>query len=144
MTRAAGWPPIGARVLAGLLALGPAAAAAQAAAGDCAQALGGPAREVAGEGLVVAWRAVPHPLPLDRPVVLELRVCGRPADALRVDADMPAHRHGMNYRPTVENLGNGRHVARGLLFHMAGRWRLIFDIDTGGRRLRLTDELELR
>jgi hypothetical protein len=60
------------------------------------------------------------------------RLPTRPAQplpvALRVDADMPAHRHGMNYRTTVTALGDGRFRAEGLMFHMAGRWRLLFDL----------------
>jgi hypothetical protein len=63
---------------------------------------------------------------------------------LRVDADMPAHRHGMNYQTTVQMAGEGRFLAQGLLFHMPGRWRLIFDVDTGGKTVRLSQELEVR
>jgi hypothetical protein len=31
-----------------------------------------------------------------------------PARVLRVDADMPEHRHGMNYRARVSPAGDGR------------------------------------
>ena len=40
---------------------------------------------------------------------------------------MPAHRHGMNYRATVSTLSPGVYRAEGLMFHMPGRWRVIFD-----------------
>ena len=63
--------------------------------------------------------------------------------ALRVDADMPAHRHGMNYRPTVRRLGEGRYRVEGLLFHMAGQWRLFFELSADGRLDRLSHELNL-
>lgn len=63
--------------------------------------------------------------------------------ALRVDADMPAHRHGMNYRPTVRRLGEGRYRVEGLLFHMAGQWRLSFELSADGRLDRLSHELNL-
>jgi hypothetical protein len=49
-----------------------------------------------------------------------------------VDAQMPEHRHGMNYRPTVSATGNGRYVAEGLLFHMPSRWQLRFDVERDG------------
>jgi hypothetical protein len=48
-------------------------------------------------------------------------------DALKVDAQMPEHRHGMNYVPTVKALGPGRWHAEGLMFHMPGRWELAFE-----------------
>ena len=50
-----------------------------------------------------------------------------------VDAWMPEHRHGMNYRPTVTRLAPGRWRAEGLMFHMPGRWELVFTVD--GERL---------
>jgi len=37
----------------------------------------------------------------------------------------------MNYRPSVKALGNGRHTADGLMFHMPGRWRLLFSVGDG-------------
>jgi hypothetical protein len=67
-----------------------------------------------------------------RHFALDIVVCPRPASRCRwrcaVDADMPAHRHGMNYRTTVRALGDGRYRAEGLMLHMAGRWRLLFDL----------------
>jgi hypothetical protein len=63
--------------------------------------------------------------------------------AVRVDADMPAHRHGMNYRATVTPLVDGRFTAQGLMFHMPGRWRFIFDLATPAGTQRLTHEVEL-
>ena len=71
-------------------------------------------------------------LPLGRHFALDIEVCAvagsaRPA-LLRVDADMPAHRHGMNYRATVQAQSPGRYVSQGLMFHMPGRWRLLFDL----------------
>jgi hypothetical protein len=47
---------------------------------------------------------------------------------LRIDAVMPQHRHGMNYRPTVAALGDGRFRAEGLLLHMPGLWEFSFDL----------------
>lgn len=89
------------------------------------------------EGLrhVIAWRA-PHPLPLAEFFALDLAACARDGGALkppRVDATMPEHGHGMNYRPRVTTLGAGRYRANGLLLHMPGRWRLAVAIGQGDR-----------
>jgi hypothetical protein len=91
----------------------------------------------------LAWATRPSPLPVGRHVELDLRICGAPVDSLRVDADMPAHRHGMNYAAQVKALGGGRFLAQGLLFHMPGTWRLIFDIESEGRVQRLTYSVDL-
>jgi hypothetical protein len=53
---------------------------------------------------------------------------------------MPAHRHGMNYRPSVASLAGGRFRAEGLLFHMPGHWEFIVEI--GGERLTAPVELD--
>jgi len=93
-------------------------------------------RTIEGKQHVVAWRA-PTPLPLAQFFTLEFAACARNGGALkapRVDATMPEHGHGMNYRPTVESLGNGRFRASGLLLHMPGRWQLSFTV--GGETLR--------
>ena len=78
---------------------------------------------------------------------LDIVVCPRAQAALpsaiKVDADMPAHRHGMNYRASVEPLGAGRYRADGLMFHMPGRWRFIFDLAVDGTAERLTREVDV-
>ena len=59
---------------------------------------------------------------------------------------MPAHRHGMNYRARVSVRDDGAYSAysaEGLMFHMPGRWRLIFDLEVAGQDSRLTHDLEL-
>ncbi|MBK7080614.1 MAG: hypothetical protein IPH55_07620 [Betaproteobacteria bacterium] len=61
-----------------------------------------------------------------------------PAPPLAVDATMPEHRHGMNYRPTVVARGTGIYRADGLMFHMPGRWDLLFDLVTPAGTERLT------
>jgi hypothetical protein len=114
-------------------------------ASDCAAALGAGARTVTTPELSVAWLPEPSPIPRDRHFALRLRVCSPQAWVLtRVDADMPAHRHGMNYRAALQPAGPGLWRAEGLMFHMSGRWRLLLDVQLEGRRLRLTDELDLK
>lgn len=134
------------------LALLLAGATAQAACGDSLPAAHRLLAEAdgLGDGLQVAFAPRPAPLPLGRHFALDIVVCpaaGQPLPAtLAVDADMPAHRHGMNYRSTVTALGEGRFRAEGLMFHMAGRWRLLFDVPVaaGQPPRRLSHEIDLR
>ncbi|MCW5632152.1 MAG: hypothetical protein KIT17_02350 [Rubrivivax sp.] len=93
--------------------------------------------------LQLAWRAEPAPLAVGRPFALELHVCPRAARLLRVDATMPEHRHGMNYRPSLRPLGEGRWRAEGLLWHMAGRWELAVEVDAHGERRWLRQSVSL-
>jgi hypothetical protein len=96
-------------------------------------------------GAVVVFRTVPTPVEIGRHFAVEAVACPTPAgqavSGLRVDAEMPEHRHGMNYRPRVTARGDGRFLAEGLLFHMPGRWQLVFHVERGGRAERLAADL---
>jgi hypothetical protein len=100
---------------------------------------------VESERLVIAYRTDPAPVVIGQHFSVEAAVCPREAGAaatgLRVDAHMPDHRHGMNYRAVVTPRGDGRYVAEGLLFHMPGRWQLVFDVTSGGRNERLVRDV---
>ena len=110
-----------------LLAALLAAPALHAADADCGAALDAQhRRHVEGANLRLAWAPQPAPLRSGRHFALDIVVCPGQAVLTAVDADMPAHRHGMNYRPSLKALGNGRYRADGLLLHMPGRWRLSF------------------
>lgn len=92
---------------------------------------------------VVVYRVAPAPLPLNAPFAVEYTACaknGAGLGATKLDAWMPAHRHGMNYRPSLTLLAPGHVRAEGMLFHMPGRWEFMFDI--GGDRL--TAPLDLK
>lgn len=104
-----------------------------------------PRGRVEAAGLVVVFRTLPPAIELGRHFAVEALVCGDGAAPVltRVDAQMPEHRHGMNYRPTLAPKGAGRYVAEGLLFHMPGRWELSFDVESGGRRTRLATDVIL-
>lgn len=136
-----------ARLAAALLGL----AAATAARADCGDDLPRASRQTIGrDGLQLAFAPRPAPLPLGRHFALDIVVCpaaGQPAPVLRrVDAEMPAHRHGMNYQPSVQAFGPGRWRADGLMLHMPGAWRLWFELDPGPGLppLRLSQDLQLR
>lgn len=137
------------RVAAGLwLAAAQVQAQAQMATGDCGAALdAGQRRQVTSSQYRLVFAPAPTPWQAGRHFALDIVVCPAAGavmpQALKVDADMPAHRHGMNYRPTVQALGDGRFRAEGLLLHMPGRWRFTFDIDADGRALRLQHALDV-
>ena len=76
----------------------------------------------------VHWRSEPARIGVGQPFRLVLDLCPARARLLALDATMPEHRHGMNYRPTLMALGGGRWRADGLLWHMSGRWELRFDV----------------
>jgi hypothetical protein len=123
-------------------------AGAPAAAGACAAPPGfAPRERLASAAVVVLYRTEPATIELGRHFAVEAVVCdGRPGVAppgLRVDARMPEHRHGMNYRPRVSAAGAGWYRAEGLLFHMPGRWQLLFDVERDGRTERLTADVVL-
>jgi len=111
----------------------------------CGAALGAGAARAESAQYAVVYRTVPDPIAVGRPFALEAVVCPKgaavPLSGLRVDAQMPAHRHGMNYRATVTAEGAGRYRAEGLLFHMPGRWQFVFDLDAPGVHERATRDL---
>lgn len=121
---------------------------ARAADGECGAALDARQRRTASDPAYrLSFAPQPTPWAAGRHFALDIVVCpaaGAPLpQALKVDADMPAHRHGMNYRPTVQAQGDGRFRAEGLLLHMPGRWRFSFDLVTDGRVQRLQHELDV-
>jgi hypothetical protein len=107
--------------------------------------LGAAAARVNGTSFVLLWRPQPA-LRTGEFFSVLLSVCARSAratDTVRVDATMPAHRHGMNYRPTLKALGAGRFEAAGLMLHMPGRWEFAFDITAGSRRETLRAQVDV-
>jgi len=144
VVRTTGWLLGGLAVIAA--ALGPVSVAA----GDAGLFGAGEVTSGPGGSFVIRWATSPAPLPLNEPFELNVDVIVR-ADIvddgnpvwLDVDARMPAHAHGMNTRPKVQDLGGGRFVVKGLLFHMAGAWQIRFDVAKGRIREQATMVLEL-
>ena len=95
----------------------------------------------------IAYRWEPGVLKVGQFFAAEVIACRAPGPgAVReivLDAQMPAHGHGMNYRPTATPAGPGRFRVTGLMLHMAGTWRLTFDLVQGDTRTRLTQEVTL-
>jgi hypothetical protein len=98
-------------------------------------------------GYTLAFVTVPTPIEVGTHFVVDFAVCplgnARKPHAVRVDATMPEHRHGMNYRPSVVLMPTGIYRAEGMLFHMPGRWDLAFDLVDGERTQRLVKTLRV-
>ena len=98
-------------------------------------------------GTLLAFAPRPAPLAIGRHFAVDVVVCSAtgapPRPLVRVDADMPAHRHGMNYRAAIRALDGGRYAADGLMFHMPGRWRFVFDLGSGADTMRMTHEVDV-
>ena len=132
----------------GLLALSVLASHARA----CAPAGEGFARLASAEA-EIAYRWEPGQLKVGQFFEADVVACRAPGgEAVReivLDAQMPAHGHGMNYRPTVAQTAPGRFRFTGLMLHMPGTWRVSFDLIQGDqprseRRTRLTREVTLK
>ena len=93
-----------------------------------------PGTRVESERFSIAYRTIPAKIAVGQPFVLEFAACaktGAPvSERVKLDAHMPEHRHGMNYRTKVVSKGAGRFHSEGWLFHMPGRWEFLFDIDS--------------
>ena len=122
-----------------LAALGLALAGAAAA---CTPALDGTRLE--SPRFVLAFK--PERIAVAEHFALEIAVCAKsatPVESIKVDAHMPAHRHGMNYAPQLKPLGPGRWRAEGLMLHMPGKWEFLFEIRAAGKTDRLAHPLSL-
>ena len=126
-------------VLAALVAALPAAAQ------NCADLAGG--AKVESDRYVLAYRTRPDKVTVGQHFAMELVVCaksGQPApESLRLDAHMPEHRHGMNYKTTVKPADGGRYLAEGFMLHMPGRWEFIFEVRSAGKTDRVTRSVTL-
>ena len=107
------------------------------------------------DGLQLAWRPViggspiaATAIPMARHFAIEVQVCSgaTPSGATlaSLDATMPEHRHGMNYRPRIVAIGDGRFRAEGMMFHMSGRWQLEFGVQSAKGSSRLFDDVRVR
>jgi len=128
-------------VAAGLLTTASAAAATA----ECGADLPPAARQVvSSSAMTLAFAPRTWPLAVGRHFAVDIVLCAPPGNAVPpltgIDAEMPAHRHGMNYRASLVGHGSGRYTAQGLMFHMPGRWRFLFDVN--GTRLAHEVELE--
>ena len=119
------------------------AAAVAAPAWSCTPALEG--TRVESPRYVVSYKS--EAIGVAKLFALDIAACAKPGHALpetlKVDAHMPEHRHGMNYAPSVKALGPGRWRAEGLMFHMPGRWELVFELRSEGTTDRIASSYVL-
>lgn len=91
--------------------------------------------------------ATPGRIPMARHFTLAVQLCGKDgvsaARLVKADASMPEHKHGMNYRPVIAPQGGGRFRVAGMMFHMAGRWQLAFEVQNGKELVRLTHDVQI-
>ena len=90
--------------------------------------------------VALAFRTTPAAIKVGELFSLQAEVCPQPGvsvTGLKVDAGMPAHKHGMNYQPRVSHTGPGKYTATGLMFHMPGQWQFAFDVETSAGRERI-------
>ncbi len=98
--------------------------------------------KIVGKTWTVRWQSAPAAIPVGAHFSLRFRLCGPPVARVKVRGWMPDHRHGMNYRAAV-TLAGPTGAVRGLLFHMPGRWQLVFDIAGAAGREKLVAETVL-
>jgi hypothetical protein len=89
------------------------------------------------------------PIPVGKQFNVVFEICplnGRQLPSgVKIDADMPAHKHGMNYKPKVSQTEKG-YIAEGMMFHMRGKWRVIFELektDATTTAVRLSQEITI-
>jgi hypothetical protein len=96
---------------------------------------------------IVAYEPSVWPIPVGKHFAVRVEVCSKnPSDlvsAFKIDADMPAHKHGMNYKPSVIKQSETIFLAQGLMFHMPGQWRVQFEFESGttpSQKIRVSKE----
>lgn len=100
-------------------------------------------------GTAVAYKTKPAKIEVGKPFSIEVVACvdgeKRMAPSrIRVDAGMPMHGHGMNYKPSERKIGPGHSSFDGMVFHMPGHWQITFDVFEGDKRQRLTQKVSVR
>jgi hypothetical protein len=95
----------------------------------------------------VAYRFKPPTLKVGQFFAAEVIACrapgGEPVREVLIDATMPAHGHGMNYRPSSIQTGDGHYRFTGLMLHMPGAWQITVDLVQGTKRTRLVHGVNL-
>ena len=84
------------------------------------------------DGLVAELVFEPDPPQAgDVDLQIDLSVDGEPVTGATIDVEpwMPAHDHGANTVPVVEELDDGSYMVDDLSFSMAGHWELRLDVD---------------
>ena len=87
---------------------------------------------------------------VSQPFTADITVCSALASSISVelDAQMPAHGHGMNYSPELTVVAStDKHLkvsAEGLVLHMPGTWEWVVDLTSSESKQTITHEFTLR
>jgi hypothetical protein len=98
-------------------------------------------------GVEVAYRWEPAELKVGQFFAVDVIVCPAPGSTAAIggiDAIMPAHGHGMNYRPTAERIAPDRYRFTGLMLHMPGKWLITISVGHDTAVTRLSHEVDLK
>ena len=108
--------------------------------------LGASATRIEKDGVAVAYRTIPEKIEVGKPFRIEVVAChGKVAPTrIGVDAGMPMHGHGMNYKPSEKVVAPGHSEFDGLLFHMPGSWTITFDVFEGTTKKRIEQKVTIR
>ena len=95
-------------------------------------------------GLSARILTAPVTVPVGQPFSAKVVICGsneQAVDSFSIDATMPQHRHGMNYKPSVTSGDDRKYEATGLFFHMPGLWRFEVTVQSKGKPQRFTHDV---
>jgi hypothetical protein len=95
----------------------------------------------------LAYRLEPGQLRVGQFFAVDVIVCpaqgAPPIRPASIVATMPAHGHGMNYRPSMERIAPDRYRFTGLMLHMPGRWLMSFGFTQGDKGKLIIEPIDL-
>ena len=88
-----------------------------------------------GDFYTVSILTKPDKVSVGKPFSMTLSVCLKDgnqfAGKVKINAMMPMHKHGMNYKPTVKKVSTGKFEIKGFVFHMPGQWQYMVELVDG-------------
>jgi hypothetical protein len=84
---------------------------------------------------------------ISEPFEIDIFVCAdRQPEAgnMKLDATMPAHKHGMNYKPEIQQVANNIYRGSGMFFHMPGEWQISVELLSGDKAQRFVLKVPAR
>ncbi|MBX2878490.1 MAG: amidohydrolase [Granulosicoccus sp.] len=87
---------------------------------------------------------------VSKPFSTEVNLCGNHGSdtQIKLDARMPAHGHGMNYKPEHSSISSTLEASTvtvdGLVLHMPGNWEWVVEIRADGERKVLTRDFTVQ
>ncbi|MEM7750628.1 MAG: hypothetical protein AAF346_20430 [Pseudomonadota bacterium] len=117
-------------------------------AGDCTTGHGAQMKvEGVATGLSARISTNPAIVSVGSPFSASVVICGAKGTAIErftIDATMPRHRHGMNYKPKIVSGAKHTYEASGLFFHMPGLWRFEVTVQAKQKRQRFTYDVDVK